>query len=108
MRTERYTPNEVRAEVAKDFDRLFAPYTINRPPTWTPDQATKDLVSVGRWLDEELQRLGCNDADRKTQTWFYNRWTRSNSDYFAVACEALNTVLDGQVEQNRVPHHRWG
>lgn len=108
MRTERYTPEEVRREVDKDRERLFAPYAVGRPTNWNPDQATRDLVATGNWLDEELVRLGVPDADRKTQGWFYNRWTRSNSDYFAVAAEALNTVLDGQVEQDRKPHRRWG
>jgi hypothetical protein len=107
-RTEHYTAEGVRHEVTKDFDRLFAPYTVGRSPNWTPDAATKDLISIGRWLDEELMRLGCNDADRKTQNGLYHRQTRSNSDYADVAADALNAVLDGTVEQNRVPHRRWG
>lgn len=108
MRTERYTPEEVRREVDKDCERLFAPYAVGRPPQWTPDQATRDLVSVAAWLNEELLRLGVNDADRKTQNSYYHRWTRSTADYFMVAAEALNTVLDGAVEQDRKPHRRWG
>lgn len=108
MRTERYTAEEVRREVDKDRERLFAPYAVGRPPNWTPDQATRDLVATAAWLDEELRRLGCNDADRKTQNSYYHRWTRSTADYFQVAADSLNTVLDGAVEQNRVPHHRWG
>jgi hypothetical protein len=108
MRTERYTPEEVHREVTKDFERLFASYAAHRPPGWTPDQATKDLVSAGNWLAEELTRLGCNEADRKTQQHYYNRWTRSDGEYFKVAAEALNIVLDGAVEQGRVPLRRWG
>ena len=107
-RTARYTVEEVRREVDKDRERLFASYAFGRPPNWTPDQATRDLVCVGNWLAEELVRLGCNEADRKTQQHYYNRWTRSDGNYFLVAADALNTVLDKNVEQNRIPLRRWG
>lgn len=108
MRTERYTAEEVLRAVEADRARLFAHYAEGKPSGWTPDQATRDLVATGRWLDEELRRLGASDADRKTQNWYYNRWTRSDGDYFKVAAEALNAVLDGKVEQGRVPLRRWG
>jgi hypothetical protein len=108
MRTERYTSEEVRRHVDQDRERLFAPYAVGRPPNWGCDQATRDLVAVGNWLTEELVRLGVNDIDRRTQQNYYNRWTRSTEDYFQVAADALNCVLDGKVEQNRVPHRRWG
>lgn len=108
MRIERYTPGEIRAAVEADRERLFAHYAVGRPSGWIPDPATRDLVATGRWLDEELRRLGVGDADRKTQNWYYNRWTRSDGDYAKVAAGALNTVLDGAVEQGRVNLRRWG
>lgn len=106
--TERYTPERVREAVEKERDRLFAPYTVGRGPNWACDLRTKDLVAIGNWLAEELVRLGCNDDDRRTQQWFYNRWSRSDDDLWDLAARTLNTVLDGKVEQNRVGHRRWG
>jgi hypothetical protein len=108
MREERYTADEVRAEVEKDRVRLFADYGAGRSPTWACDPRTKDLICIGNWIVEQLVALGCNEADRRTQMHFYNRWARSDDDLFDLAARALNAVLDGDVEQNRVPHRRWG
>ena len=69
--------------------------------------ATKRLISLGYWLNEELVKLGANEADRKTQIWKYNRMSRTY-DVWETAAECLNDVLDGIVEQNRRPHRRWG
>lgn len=104
---DRSTPEAVRAAVEADLDRLFAPWMVGRPPNYSPDRATKHLVSLGFWLDEELRKLGCNDADRKTQLGKYHRLSRTY-DIWQVAAECLNDVLDGLVEQGRVPHRRWG
>jgi len=108
MRIDRYTAEEIKREVKKDFDRLFAPWAVGRPETWIPDPRTKDLISIGAWLTEELQRLGASDDDRRTQQHYYNRWSRSEDDLFELAARTLNIVLSGAVEQNRVPHRRWG
>jgi hypothetical protein len=105
---ERYTPEFVRAEVDKDIDRLFALYAVGRSPNWMCDQATKNLVTVGNWLAEELTRLGCSDKDRIEQQQFYNRLSRSKEAVWWIAATALNQVLDGKVPQNRRPHRRWG
>jgi hypothetical protein len=104
----RYTAEYVRAEVDKDRERLFAPYAVGRSSNWACDPGTKDLVCVAYWLREELTRLGVDDRDRRAQESYYNRWSRSDSDYFAVAATALNTVLDVAVDRYRRPHHRWG
>jgi len=108
VRTERYTADEVRKSVEKDFDRLFAPYAIGRPEGWNTDTRTKNMVSIGYWLTEQLVGLGVNEDDRRTQQQFYNRWCRSDEDLFDLGARTLNTVLDGTVEQNRKPHRRWG
>jgi hypothetical protein len=81
---------------------------VGRAPNWACDPRTKDLVCIGYWLVEELVRLGVNDDDRRTQQNFYNRWSRSDGDLFDLAARTLNTVLEGKVEQNRIPHRRWG
>lgn len=103
----RYSATSVREAVEADIDRLFAPWLVGRPPRWSPDPATKRLVSLGYWLDSELVRLGCSDVNRRTQTAKYNRLSRTY-DVWQSAAECLNDVLDGTVEQNRVPHRRWG
>jgi hypothetical protein len=105
--TNRYTAESVKASVDPDRDRLFAPYALGRPENWSYDLRTHDLVCVGNWLPEELVRLGVNDIDRRTQQWKFNRLSRTY-DVFESAAETLNEVLDGEVEQNRRPHRRWG
>ena len=80
---------------------------VGRPPNYAADMATKRLISLGYWLNEELVKLGANEADRKTQIWKYNRMSRTY-DVWETAAECLNDVLDGIVEQNRRPHRRWG
>src|SRR5271170_5548125 len=100
----RYTAESVREAIEPHRERLFASYAANRLPNWSCDLRTKDLVCLGNWLQEELVRLGCNDDDRRTQWHFYHRWSRSDWDLFELVAQALNAVLDGQVEQNRVPH----
>jgi hypothetical protein len=104
----RYTAESVRASIEPHRERLFASYASHRPPGWACDPRTKDLVCLGNWLAEELTRLGCNDTDRRTQQAFYNRWSRSDEDLFDLGARTLNAVLDGKVEQNRIPHRRWG
>lgn len=107
MTSPRYTPEGVKEAVESDLDRLFEPWTVGRPSRWSPDPATKRLVSLGFWLDAELVRLGCSDVNRRTQTAKYNRLSRTY-DVWQSAADCLNDVLDGTVEQNRVPHRRWG
>jgi len=104
---ERYTAADVQAAIETDLDRLLVPWMVGRSPNYTMDAATKHTVAIGYWLDEELRRLQCNDADRKTQCWKYNRLSRTY-DIWETAAECLNDVLDGVVEQNRRPHRRWG
>ena len=104
----RYTSESVKLAVEADRERLFAPHAVGRPATWRPDPRTRDLVCIGYWLREELRRMGASEDDRRTQEWYYNRWSRSVEDLFALAAETLNTVLDERVERGRVPHHRWG
>lgn len=108
MTLPRYTPESVRAAIEPHRERLFASYTVNRQPGWSCDTRTRDLVCIGNWLPEELVWLGCNEDDRRTQQHFYNRWSRSDHDLWDLTARLLNAVLDGEVQQNRVPHHRWG
>jgi len=104
---ERYTAEYVRAAVELNLDELFAPWLVGRSENYTPDPATKHLVALGYWLGQELERIGMNEADRRTQCWKYNRLSRTY-DIWETAAECLNEALDGNVEQNRRGHRRWG
>lgn len=104
---EQYTAEAVRAAVEADIDRLFAPWCVGRSENYTADPATKQLVALGYWLDEELTKIGMNDADRRTQCWKYNRLSRTY-DIWQTAADCLNEALEGNVEQNRRGHRRWG
>ena len=106
--TERWTAERVKEAVEKDQERLFAPYAVVRASNWACNPRTKDLVCIGYFLTEELGRICANEDDRRTQQQYYNRWSRSREDLFELGAETLNTVLDGQVEQGRIPHRRWG
>ena len=104
---DRYTAQAVKARVEADVDRLFAPWRVGRPDTWIPDPATKMLVSLGYWLNEELAKVCTNEVDRRTQLAKYNRDSRTY-DIWETACDCLNDVLNDNVEQNRRGHRRWG
>lgn len=104
----KYTREDVHAAVQADAERLFAPWCIGRPDTWKPDGRTKDTVTVGLWLREELTRMGLSEVDRKTQESVYHRFGRSDGDLFELAADVLNDALEGRIQQGRVPHHRWG
>lgn len=100
------TPEQVRIAVESDLARLLTPWMVGRSPTYTMDQTSKLLIGTGFWLNEQLSMI-CNDADRKTQCWKFNRLSRAY-DMFEVAAEVMNEALEGNVEQNRKPHRRWG
>lgn len=108
QQTKRYTAESVKEAVEAKREELFAPYAIGRPDNWTCDLRTKDLVCIGNWLPTELTAIGINDTDRRTQQWKYNRESRSDLDLWQCAADIMNESLDGKIEQNRVPHHRWG
>jgi hypothetical protein len=105
---KRYTADSVREAVESRREELFAPYAVGRPTNWCVDLRTKDLVCVGNWLSNELTSIGTSDEDRRTQQWKYNRESRSDNDLFQCAADIMNETLDGKVEKNRIPHHRWG
>ena len=105
---KRYTAESVREAVDSKKEELFATYKLGRPANWSCDFRTKDLVCIGNWLAIELESIGVNDVDRRTQQWKYNRESRSVTDLFQCAADIMNEALDGQVEQNRKPHKRWG
>lgn len=105
---QRYTADSVREAVEARREELFASYIVGRSTNWSCDSRTKDLVCIGNWLASELTAIGINDTDRRTQQWKYNRESRSVPDLFQCAADIMNEALDGKVEQNRKPHHRWG
>lgn len=102
----KYTAEFIKNAVVADLERLLTPWMVGRPTTYTMDEGSKLLVATGYWLNEELTKV-CNDVDRKTQCWKFNRLSRTY-DPFEVAAEVMNEAVEGNVEQNRRPHRRWG
>ena len=103
-----YKADEVRLEVERDRERLFASYSSNRPPNWSCDLRTRDVVCLSVWLDEELTRLGLDDLGRRTQTNQFNRFSRSEDDVFELAARIMNDAVAGDIDRHRRPHRRWG
>ena len=103
----RYTPEHVKNAVLKDVEQLFAPWAVGRPENWVCDPATKMLIATGYWIAEELKTICNNDADVRTQQGAYNRLSRTY-DIYETAAEVLNDALDGNIDQNRRGHRRWG
>ncbi len=101
-----YTAEQIRLAVEQDIERLFAPWMVGRQEGYTVDKATKNTIATGYWLNEQLALI-CTDVDRRTQGWKFNRLSRTY-DVFEVAAEVMNEALEGNVEQNRRPHRRWG
>jgi hypothetical protein len=108
MNKERYTADSIQESVYARQEELFEPYARGRPDHWKCDTTTRDLVCIGNWITSELIALGCNDADRRTQQMKYHREMRSSYNLWQTAAEVMNEVLDGTVEQNRIPHRKWG
>ena len=106
--TDIYTAENVKAAIEADREALFAAYAIGRPENWSVDIRTKDLVCIAAWLQNELTIVGISDTDRRTQQWKFNRESRADNDLFDCAAKIMNEALDGNVEQNRIPHRRWG
>ena len=106
MTVERYTSQGIKQVVEENLDRLLEPWMVGRPTNYTMDVATKHTVALGYWLREELSKV-CNEDDRRTQEWLFNRHSRTY-DVWETAAEVMNQVLDGTVEQDRRPHRRWG
>lgn len=105
--TSTYTAQQIKSAVDAELDRLLEPWMVGRPVNYAMDPSAKYTVATSYWLDAELRRIGCNDADRKTQCWKFNRHSRS-FDIFETAAECMNEAVEGRVEQNRRPHRRWG
>lgn len=103
-----YTAANVREAMDPQRERLFAPYAVGRPATWTTDQRTKDLWCLGRWLDEEMTRTGVDDLGRRVQLATFNRYSRSDEDLFELAAQIMNDTLSNNFDRNRKTHRRWG
>lgn len=101
-----YTAEQVKEAVLSELDKLLEPWMVGRAPNYSIDTATKHIIATGYWLDRELSKI-CSDEDRKTQCWKFNRMSRTY-DIWDTAAECINEAINKTVEQNRVPHRRWG
>jgi hypothetical protein len=106
--TNTYTAENIKEIIEINRESLFASYAVGRPDNWSCDSRTKDLVCIATWLSIELTAIGLSDTDRRTQQCKFNRESRGNIDLFECAANIMNESLAGNVEQNRIPHHRWG
>lgn len=104
----RYTAESVRSVVIPQVDRLFAFWAEGRPANWSCDTRTRELITLGKWLDEELTRIGIDDLGRRTQTSLYNRESRSRDDLYGLVASIMNDALDDKIDRFRRPHRRWG
>lgn len=102
-----YSAESVRRAVLADEKRLFASWSANRQEGWRPDPRTKELICIGNWLSEELQKL-VNDDDRRIQQHHFNRWSRSEDDLYELAAQILRDAVEGKIDRDRPPHRRWG
>lgn len=102
-----YNADDIRQHILANQDELFTPYASGRPPNWSCDQATKDLVCVGNWLNGELRALHAETDDRRAMLWSYNRRSRASFDVFQLAADIMNEFLAGNVDR-KPAHRRWG
>lgn len=103
-----YTSHDINEDVARNEERLFAPWMVGRPDGYKADSRTKATVCLSYWLREELTKLGLSEDDRKIQENAFHRWSRSRDDVFELAAEIMNDAASGNILRDRVPHHRWG
>jgi hypothetical protein len=101
-----YTAQMIKEIIETNLECLLQPWMVGRSQNYVMDSTAKFVVATGYWLEQELSKI-CNDADRRTQCWKFNRMSRTY-DVFEIASECMNEALNGLVEQNRKPHKRWG
>jgi hypothetical protein len=107
-----FTLEDIKEAVDADEERLFKDWSTGRPEGWKCDQQTKDAVCLYKWLSERLSEmvvLGIiSDDDRKIKEQKFNRWARSRTDLHQLTSEIINEAINGEIERDRIPHHRWG
>ena len=104
----KYDKESVKTDVEQKRERLLSSFVANRPKNWSCDSRTKDLVSIGAWLREEMLHLSLDELGRKTQEGEFNRISRSVEDLYDLAANIMNDVLSDNINRNRRPHRRWG
>lgn len=106
--TVKYDKESVRTDVEQKSERLLQSFVANRPRNWSCDSRTKELVSIGAWLREEMTSLELDELGRKTQEGEFNRVSRSVDDLYELAASIMNDVLIDNIKRDRKPHRRWG
>lgn len=106
--TLKYDRESVRIDVERKSERLLSSFVSGRPKNWSCDSRTKELVSIGAWLREEMTFLSLDELGRKTQEGEFNRTSRSVEDLYELAANIMNDVLSDNINRNRRPHRRWG
>lgn len=86
-----YNSEMIRADLEPARARYEAQLREGQTPHWIPDQRTKDLWCLGKWIDAKLS----GDTRRIEMLHYFNRIVRAEQDPFAVAAVVMNTHLNG-------------
>lgn len=87
-----YDGDMVRAEIEPDRAKYEAQLREGQAPNYTPDQRTKDLWCLGKWINAKLD----GDDRRIELLWYFNRTVRAEEDPFVVAARVINKHLNGE------------
>lgn len=107
MTVQPYTADNVKQRVAAEATRLFASYAVGRSSTWSCCSRTRDAVCLGRWIAEELERLGIDAAGRLVQQRRFDRMSASADDLWELASQLLNEAAIGLIPRDRRRCRRW-
>jgi len=105
---EPYTAEEIARIVANNSIELFAEYSAGRPPNWSVNNRTRELVCIAKWMNQEMVAMGLDDLGRRMQEAQFNRFSRSDEDLYALAARIMNDTLEDRIDRKRKPHRRWG
>ena len=72
---------------------------LGQPERYSPDQRSKDLWCLGKWLDEVTAVAG--DEMRRRAGWHFNRKARGVEDIWTLAADTANAALAGTLPDYR-------
>jgi hypothetical protein len=87
-----YNGKMIRAEMEPDRAKYEAQLMEGQPPRYTPDQRTRDIWCLGKWIDAKLE----GQERRIEMLWYFNRTVRAEEDPFEVAAVVMNTYANGE------------
>lgn len=82
----------IRAEMEPDRAKFEAQLREGQPPNYTPDQRTRDIWCLGKWIDQKLS----GDGRRIEMLLYFNRIVRAEEDVFEVVARVMNLHASGK------------